>query len=295
MNMNYRNFFCILVLTACSISFPAMAGQDQGQRPSDYAQPPARPLDADLTLPVGTLITVRTTQLLSSDRNQPHDAFTTVLEQPLVAQGWVVARRGQVVTGQVVTAERAGRVKGVSQLSIEMVELTLVDGSQVPIHTQLMQTSSGTSHGRDAGEIGAATGIGAAVGGAAGGGEGAAIGAAVGAAAGVVGVLTTRGLPTEIPPEAVLTFRLLEPVTIDTQQNAQAFRPVTPQDYGRPTAPRGPAPYAVRPYVPPPPPPPYYYGPYYYPPPYGYYGFYYGFGPRFFVGPRVFIGPRWYR
>lgn len=295
----------------CLGSLPVLAGQDRPGYPASTVQqgtaqypnqggsaqvaPANMPVPTALTLPAGTLLTVRTTQWLSSDRNQVGDSFTTTLEQPLVSQGWVVSRRSQIVTGQVAVAQKAGKVQGVSQLAVELNELSLVDGQQVPIKTQLVQSSAGTSRGRDAAGIAATTGIGAAIGAAAGGGEGAAIGAAVGAAAGVAGVLSTRGQPTEIPPEAVMTFRLEQPLTIDTQQSPLAFQAVTAQDYANQGITRNPPRYpAVENY--PRPQPYYYYPPYYsygyYPPPYiGYGGFYgYGFGPRFYFRPRVIIG-----
>jgi hypothetical protein len=241
-----------------------------------------------LTLPAGTLISVRTTQTISSDRNRQGDAFTTILEQPLVAQGWVVSRRGQIVEGRVAVAQNAGRVRGVSQLALELTELVLVDGQQLPLRTQLVQTSEVTSRGRDVQGVGATTGIGALIGAAAGGGRGAAIGAATGAAVGVAGVLSTRGQPTEIYQETVLTFRLEEPVRIQTDQSQHAFRAVTADDYsdrgGLRNPPRRYPPaeiYHPRDYY-----SPYYYRGYY---PYsGYFGYYgYGFGPRIYVGPRI--------
>lgn len=292
----------VISIITLTMFLPLAAAQSQPGEPATgggmYPQgtQPGMPMPPELTLPAGTLITVRNTQPLSSDRNTPGDSFSAVLDQPLVAQGWVAARRGQMAEGRIAVAEKAGRVQGVSQLAVELTELTLVDGQQVPIRTELIQISAGTSRQRDVAEVGAATGIGSVIGAAAGGGTGAAIGAAVGAAAGVAGVLTTRGRPTEIYPESILTFRLEEPVTISTQQSQQAFLPVTQQDYGQPPVPRsfraGPAPYPAPEVYPPAPyyPPPYYY-PGYYPPPYvGYYG-YYGYGP----GIGIFVGPPGYR
>ncbi len=65
--------------------------------------PPADslPPGAQLVVPAGTWITVRVDQPLSSDRNQPGDAFTATLAQPIVANGRVIARRGQTVSGVV--------------------------------------------------------------------------------------------------------------------------------------------------------------------------------------------------
>lgn len=200
--------------------------------PQSQAPPPAYiPLPQALTLAAGTVISIRTSQYLSSDQNRPGDGFSAELQQPLVVDGWVVARRGQTVLGRVVTAQKAGRIKGVSQLGIELSQLVLVDGQQMPIRTQLMQTSGGTSKGRDAQAVGTTTGIGAIIGAAADGGKGAAIGVGAGAAAGLAGVLLTRGRATVIPPETSLTFQLEFPVTFTTQRSSPAFRPVNQEDY----------------------------------------------------------------
>jgi hypothetical protein len=270
---------------------PGYGDQSPGEAPYPQVAPAqTQGVPPSLTLPAGTLVRVRLIDTLSSDRNNPGDGFTTVLEQPIVVQGWVVARRGQTALGRVVTAQKAGRVQGVSQLAIELSDLALVDGQQVPIRTQLVQNSAGTSRVRDAAAVGTTTGTGAAIGAAAGGGEGAAIGAAAGAVAGIVGVLSTRGRATELYPETLLTFRLEDPVTISTEQSQQAFRPVSQQDYAGNAGQRnaqGPF-RGAETY-----PPPYYYPPYYYPPyyypPYWYYG-YYGVGPGFYVVPRVYFG-----
>ncbi|MGB8653473.1 MAG: hypothetical protein WA879_09725 [Candidatus Acidiferrales bacterium] len=242
--------------------------------------PPSAPLPQSLAVAGGAIVQVRTSGWLSSDQNVAGDSFTATLAQPIVVDGWVVARRGQTVIGRVVEAQKAGRVKGVSHLGIALSSLTLVDGQQLNIQTQLMQSTGGTSNGRDAMAVGATTGVGAAIGGAAAGGAGAAIGAGAGLVASIAGVLVTRGRPTVIPPETLLTFQLQTPVTISTARGAMAFRAVTPADYAnngpaaRPRLLRGPYGYRY--------PPPYayygpgpYYGNYWYGPPvigFGYYG-----------------------
>lgn len=247
--------------------------QFNGPQPAD-APPPGVPIPPQLTLPAGTLVTVRVNQPLSSDHNERDDAFTGTLAQPVVVDGLVVARRGQPVQGRVVDAQKAGRTTGTSRLGLELTYLGVVDGQQLPVQTQLVERRGGTSIGRDAAAIGTTTGIGAAIGAGAAGGPGAAIGAGAGALASVIGVLTTRGKSTEVYPEMPLTFRLVAPVTISTERAEQAFQPVTQQDYA-PTMVRRPAPPAYAGYPPPPP----YYGSYYAYPPYPYY-----WGPSFFFG-----------
>ncbi len=244
-----------------------------------------QPLPAKLTLPSGTLITVRVSQLLSSDQNVAGDGFTAELAKPLVVEGWVVARRGQTVLGRVAVAQKAGRLKGTSQLGVELSNLVLVDGQQLPIRTELQQASGGTSHARDAQAIGTTTGLGAIIGAAAGEGEGAAIGAGAGAAAGIAGVLLTRGRPTVIPPETTLTFQLKHALAFSTARSRPAFRPVTQLDYENGDSfRRRPLGFSMAPPYPPPYDWSYYPWGYYYPSAvyFGYYGFGRGFGYRRF-------------
>ena len=168
-----------------------------GDSNDQYASPPAL-----LTIPAATVLIMRINEPLSSDHNQVGDRFAGVLDQPIVVNGWVVARRGQTVMGQVKSVQKAGRVKGVSQLGVELTDLTLVDGQQAPILTELWKASGGTSHGADAATIAGGTGLGAAIGAAADWGRGAAIGAGAGAVAGIGAVLLTRGRPTILEPES---------------------------------------------------------------------------------------------
>ena len=253
------------------------ADQTQGP-PTDQSVPQDQGLPPELTLKPGTFVTVRLNQFVSSDRNEAGDGFSASLAQPLVVDGIVVAQRGQTAGGRVVQAVKAGRVKGVSRLGLELTGLTLVDGLPVTIRTEFVGRKGPTSNGRDAAAVATTTGLGAAIGAAADWGTGAAIGAGAGAAAGVLGVLLTRGEPTVIPPESLLTFRIETPLTVSTTRAPQAFRYVGAGDYEQPEKAQDPPP-PPPPRLAPPPPPYYYSGP-----PYPYY-----WGPGFAVWyPRVY-------
>lgn len=191
-------------------------------------------LNADsstVTLPAGAWVSVRVAQPLSSDRNQAGDTFSATLAQPLIANGMVIARRGQTVLGRVSETSKGGRVKGTSRLGIEIIELSLVDGQNVPVRTQLVESTAGRSNGRDATAVATTTGVGALIGAAAAGGTGAGLGAIAGAGAAAIGVLATKGRPTEIYPEDLVNFRTLAPIQVNTEQAAHAFQPVRQEDY----------------------------------------------------------------
>ncbi|MCC6291496.1 MAG: hypothetical protein IT164_02505 [Bryobacterales bacterium] len=199
-----------------------------------YAQTetPTR-LPAELELAPGSWISVRVNEMVSSNSAREGDLFSATLTQPLIADGVVVARRGQMVTGRVTSVARAGKVKGSSRLGVELTELTLADGRQAGIRTQLVEYSGGASKGRDATAVGTAAGVGAAIGAVAGGGVGAGAGAGAGAAAGLAGVLLTRGRQTVLYPEDMVTFRLTDPVIVHTDRAPLAFRYAQQSDYER--------------------------------------------------------------
>jgi len=255
----------------------------------DAVMRPAMPLH--LTIPAGTWINLRVDQQLSSDHNRPGDAWSATLTQPVIVNGRVVAQPGQMVGGVVVEAEKAGRAKGTSRLGLDLNELTLADGRQIPVKSRLMEFRGPTSWGRDAVGVGTTVATGAAIGGAVNGGVGAGVGAAAGVVASTVGVLLTRGKPTVVYPETTMTFRLEAPFTfaIDNEASLRAFGAVQANDYRQQPALRSrvvqqapPAPgyYAPYPYYSP------YYSPYYYSP--------YYYSP-YFYGPSVglYFGSGW--
>jgi hypothetical protein len=274
--------------------------QNQGTDPNaappagqQAAAPQAAPVPGTLTVPAGVVVSVRTQSWLTTDHNKKGDTFTATLDQPIVADGYVVARRGQTVYGTVTLSDKGGRIHGVSQLGLALGQMTLVDGQQVSLQTQATDSKAGTSNGRDAAAVGTTTGAGAIIGAAAAGGAGAGIGAGAGAAAGLIGVLTTRGRPTVIPPESLVTFKLQAPISINTEKSQVAFQPVTQQDFNNNERSNGARPMPRRGYY-----AGYPYGPYYNP--------YYGYGPGFypgyypgFYGGLGFYGPggygRWRR
>jgi hypothetical protein len=197
-------------------------------------------LPDELFAPVGTVLTVQIQDHLSSNKNSVGDEFVAALKQPLVIDGWVVARAGQTVFGNVASANAAGRVKGTSDLAIELSEMVLVDGQRAAIRTRLVVTRGQESHAEDAAAIAGIGAVGAAIGAAVGGGKGALIGAGIGAGAATAGVLSTRGKAVEIYPESAVTFRLDAPLVVSTRRSQQAFVPVAPDDYEERTVRRAP-------------------------------------------------------
>jgi len=204
--------------------------------PQPVPAPDARPATdaplppAVLTVPAGTVLLVELSDTVSSKDQHAGDAFIAELQHPIVVDGWVIARRGQTVTGHIAATQRAGRVKGTSKLSLELEEVNIVDGQQISVQSEQVENSGPTSRGRDALGVAVTAAVGAAIG-AVCGAKGAAIGATAGAAVGFAGVLLTRGEDTQVGPEKVLAFRLASPITISTEHSQHAFWQIASDDY----------------------------------------------------------------
>ncbi len=263
-----------------------MNGQ-YGSQQQNYQAPP--PVPASLTVPQGTYVTARINQLLSSDRNQPGDAFSATLVDPVVVNGIVVSEPGETVGGRVAMVQKHGMGQP-AKLGIQLTNLTLVDGQQLSIQTQLTSRRGGTTPGGvEAGGVIATTGLGAAIGAAAGWGTGAAIGAGAGALVGLIGVVVTHNHASVITPEQILTFQIQAPATFSTANSQAAFRYVEPGEYSQPQPPYGGQ--GVGPYVASGPAPYAGYGYYGSPYPYYAYGYPYYWGPSF----GLFYGRGFYR
>lgn len=176
--------------------------------------PPPPPSPHTVTIPLGTTLNVRLGETLSSERNQPGDQFTAVLDQPLVQDGFVIAERGSRARGRIVELERSGKVKGNARLAIELTQLRTSDGQDVRIRTSAFDKQAESSRNKDAAKVGAGAALGAIIGAIAGGGRGAAIGAGAGGAAGAGDVMLTRGRPAELRVETKVAFRLSEALTL---------------------------------------------------------------------------------
>lgn len=171
------------------------------------------PVAAPLVIPVGTLLTVRTSTGISSETAIPGQGFSASLAEPVVIDGKTLVPKGAGARGVILSVDHGGRVKGVASLSLGLTNLR-VGGKQVSIATEVYVKEAPATKKKDAVKVGIGAGIGAAVGAIVGGGKGAAVGAASGAGAGTAVVLATHGDPAVVEAESVLNFRLTKSVRV---------------------------------------------------------------------------------
>jgi len=161
-------------------------------------------------VPAGTRILIRTIDSIDTTKQKSGDRFTASLETNLVVDNIVVAPRGTTVYGRLVSAESAGRMKGSSELSLELTDI-VIRGTAYPLLTSTYEVKGKGEGGNTAKKVIGGAGLGALIGGIAGGGKGAGIGALVGGGAGTAVAASKKGQQLTIPSETLLEFRLQQP------------------------------------------------------------------------------------
>jgi hypothetical protein len=186
----------------------------QAPVPAPAPPPPPQPI----VVPSGTVLTVRTSQALSSKSSQEGQTFLATLAQPVSVGGRAALAMGSTVSGKVVSAKAKGKIKGEGELSLSLTSIT-VGGHTYQIHTQVLSTTEKGKGKRTAATTGGGAAGGALIGGLAGGGKGAAIGALAGGGAGLIGGAATGNKQIEIPAESALSFTLSQPLTLPPPGN----------------------------------------------------------------------------
>lgn len=159
------------------------------------------------------------------------DTFRATLNAPVVIDDQVVLPRDADVQGRVADVKSAGRFAGGSNLTVELISLT-VNGKTYNIQTnQWVRNGTGQGKKTAAKTVGGSA-LGAIIGGLAGGGRGAAIGTVAGAGAGAgASAATNKANQIKLGPEALLSFSLQNSLTVTPQptNDRNAGRTQVPQ------------------------------------------------------------------
>jgi hypothetical protein len=183
--------------------------------PSPVAAEEAKP--ANVTIPAGTRVFVRTIDDIDSTTSQVGDRFQASLEEPLTLEGNVVVAQDALVIGRLTESKESGTFAGRSRLRLELIGI-VVNGKTVSVATGEYE-ATGKSRGASTARrtIGGAA-LGAIIGAAADGGQGAAIGAGVGAGVGASSEIFIGGDQVKVPSETLLDFTLAQDVSIPAPQ-----------------------------------------------------------------------------
>jgi hypothetical protein len=173
---------------------------------------------AFVTIPAGTLISIRTIDAIDSTSSFVGDRFLASLEEPLTFEGNVLVARDSPVYGRLTQAKESGTFAGRSKLRLELTAI-VVNGKMVPVATGEYEVTGKSRGASTAKRTAGGAALGAIIGAVADGGQGAAIGAGVGATAGAASEIITEGDQVKVPSETLLDFTLLQDVSIPTRKS----------------------------------------------------------------------------
>ena len=197
-----------------AVTSEALSSPDEAHLPfdreaqKDGISPTSSVIPPGAQLPAGTPVTIRLRTPLSSATAKAKDKFEAVLEEPIIVNDRVLAKRGTVVTGKVIEARPRTRSQGPGYLRLALSTI-LIDGKPVAV-----RASSNFLKG--AGRRRATLP----------GNEGAFMGTAASGAGPLLGNAVAMGNSVATPPlaparditidqERTLTFRLIEPLPLN--------------------------------------------------------------------------------
>ncbi len=228
-----------------------------------------------VTIPQGMLLQVRTSEPVDSKRAKDGQPVQFTVIQDVAVGGVLAIPRGAVVHGVVTEAKNAGSgtLAGSSILALTLTSLDL-GGQSYPITTNEFRVKGPNKAGQTVNNAVGGAIIGAIIGCAIGRGPGCAIGAGAGAAGGTAASAASGGPRVWIPAEALVTFHIAAPLTVNPVSSQEAAR------LAEGLYPGGPSLYRR--------------GPYGYGPHYGYYsGYVYPYPPVYYR-PYYLVGGVYY-
>jgi len=210
-----------LALLACGSKPPASETSATGAAPAatpatGEAKKPGllERLEAKpVTVPEGTVLTVRLNQAVGSKISNSGDPFSATVAEPVQVGDKVVIPKGSEAGGTITEAAPLGRFKGGARLALRLNSVT-INGKKYDVQTTGVAQSAKGKGKRTAAMIGGGAGAGALIGALAGGGKGAAIGAVAGAGAGTAGAAFTGNKNITLPAETSLSFKMTQPLDV---------------------------------------------------------------------------------
>jgi type IV secretion system protein VirB10 len=191
------------------------------------------------TVPAGTRIPVALKQAISTKSAHEGDVVYAETTFPFVQDGKVLIPAGTYLQGQIVHAERPGRVHGRAEVLIHFTSLVYPNGYTVPLpgaidkvpgedRTEVTDPEGTVREDSQTGQKAAATANaaantavkGAVLGGLPAGSNAAAIGAGVGGAVGAAIAFLTRGRDVRLDARTTVEMVVQRPITLDISRTS---------------------------------------------------------------------------
>jgi hypothetical protein len=188
-------------------------------RPTPDPIPDPTPRVVSRTAAVGTSMTLVLNETLSTEVNQPGDAFTATLRHPVLdSDGNVVIPAGAVVRGQITQVQKSGRVGETAVMNLAFSSVSF-NGKTYPLNASVQQANperqTRQTTGEQVGKAAAGAAAGAILGRILGKDTKSTVkGAVIGAAAGTAIAMGTADVDAVLPAGSEMIIRVDSPVTV---------------------------------------------------------------------------------
>lgn len=216
---------------------PYDARSPYGQQPGAYGAyvPREQPASGPVTVPAGTLLQIRTSEPLDTNKLKNGETFQATAASDVFEGNVLAIPRGAVLTGAVVAVKKPGALGGSGELELEITSINL-GGTAYPITTDIWSSKGPNKAGYTAANTAGGAVMGAIIGGIIGRGPGAAVGAIAGGGAGMLASAASGGPRAVLLPETLLNFHISSAVTLQpvSWQEAQRLAQNAPRLQRRP-------------------------------------------------------------
>ena len=207
--------FLVSTLVLLSLmSVRQASGQDTGHPEARPDQPTSSDAPKTITLPEGTIISVRITDKISSAHSQTGDIFTGSVDPSVLVDNKVVIPRGTEAHLLMVEDKKGGHFHGKAEIEVELVSL-IIDGKKIDADSDVVKKKKGALSTKTTAEVKPGA-VGAA--------EVAASVNPVGAVA-LGGIAVLKAAKVEIKPGSRIAFTLASPFTFDSPSGAGSPQP----------------------------------------------------------------------
>jgi hypothetical protein len=203
--------------------YPPQQGQYAQGPPPPPPGPAYKEPSGPVTVSQGTLLQVRTNEPVGTKKAKEGEPVEFTVIRDVAVGGVLAIPRGATVHGVVTESKKAGDLGGSPVLALKLTSMDL-GGQNYPLDSDQFKVKGPNKAGQTVGSAVGGGIVGTIIGCAVGRGVGCAVGAGAGVAAGTAASAASSGPGVWIPAEALVTFHLNTPLTVNPVSAQEAAR-----------------------------------------------------------------------
>jgi hypothetical protein len=199
------SFLALALAPLCLLPIQQVSGQNTADPQASQDRPSSSDVPDTITLPEGTVISVRIADKINSSHDQAGDIFIGTVDPSVLVESHVVIPRGTEAHLLMVEDKKGRRLHGNAEVEVELLSL-VIDGKKIDADSEVVKKKKGALSTKATAEI-----------------KPGAVGAAevavsvnpIGAVA-LGGIAALKAAKVEMKPGSRIAFTLASPLTLDS-------------------------------------------------------------------------------